>query len=83
MRRFVLRRHTDVSGVSGTGVVAEGVVFTDGTTAVRWLSSRSSTVIWSSIEDVRAVHGHAGATEIVWWDQDGTEGRPVDGTARA
>ena len=31
MRNFNLIRHIDVSGLSGTGVVAEGVVFSDGT----------------------------------------------------
>lgn len=30
MRRFELHREEDVSGVSGTGVVAEGVAFSDG-----------------------------------------------------
>src|SRR3546814_16869061 len=29
-RRFVLRRHHDMSGVSGTGDVADGVEFPDG-----------------------------------------------------
>lgn len=68
MRRFELHRTVDVSGVSGTGVVAQGVEFTDGTCVVRWLSQRRSTVIWEQVEDAIAVHGHGGATRIVWLD---------------
>jgi hypothetical protein len=32
---FMLRRTEDVSGLSGTGMVAEGVEFTDGRVAMR------------------------------------------------
>lgn len=66
MRRFELHRDIDVSGISGTGVVAEGVEFSDGTCVIRWCTGRASTVIWSSIADVEAIHGHGGATRIVW-----------------
>lgn len=34
---YLLVRDTDVSGVSGLGAVAECVVFSDGTTVLRWL----------------------------------------------
>ena len=30
MRAFVLRRHKDETGVSGTGIAAEGVEFSNG-----------------------------------------------------
>ena len=70
MRRFQLHRHADVSGVSGTGVVAEGVAFTDGTTVIRWLSDTPSTVLWPSIDAAMRVHGHGGATELRWLDPD-------------
>lgn len=68
MRRFYLVRDTDVSGVSGTGVVAEGIEFSDGTCVIRWQGERRSTVVWPSIEDVKAIHGHGGATRIMWAD---------------
>lgn len=68
MRRFQLQRDVDVSGVSGTGVVALGVAFPDGTCVVRWLGERQSTVVWPSVEDVEVIHGHGGATRIVWLD---------------
>lgn len=73
MRRFQLHRHEDVSGVSGTGVVAQGVEFDDGTVVVRWLlragsGLRPTTVMHEDISNVQALHGHGGATKIVWTD---------------
>ncbi len=65
-RPFVLRRAEDVSGVSGTGDVAEGVVFSDGTVALRWRSATASTVLWASLDDALAVHGHDGRTAVVF-----------------
>ena len=43
MRIFSLVRHEDVSGVSGTGRVADGVEFNDGTVVLRWLTMGGST----------------------------------------
>jgi hypothetical protein len=70
MRLFELHRDHDVSGVSGTGVVAEGVEFSDGTCVVRWVTDRGSTVVWRSIDDVEAIHGHGGATRVVWVESE-------------
>jgi len=67
-RCFRLQRDTDVTGVSGTGVVAEGVRFSDGTVAMRWLTAHRSTVLWASIEEAEKVHGHDGKTRVVWLD---------------
>lgn len=72
MRAFNLVRNTDVTGISGTGVVAEGVEFSDGTTVLRWLPAgtarpdhvRPTTVIHDSIESVIGLHGHDGATRV-------------------
>jgi hypothetical protein len=67
MHTFHLQREHDVSGISGTGRVAEGVEFSDGTVAIRWMArEHQSTVVWSSIADVEAIHGHGGVTKIVW-----------------
>ncbi|MCQ6250884.1 hypothetical protein [Streptomyces malaysiensis] len=71
-RRFHLQRDTDISGVSGTGRVADGVLWSDGTVAVRWLGDRPSTVAWLSLDDALHVHGHDGATRIVWDDPEPT-----------
>ena len=69
-RRFRLIRHHDVSGVSGTGPVAEGVQFTDGAVALRWYPDYPTTTVWDSIESVIAIHGHQGATEVEWYHAD-------------
>jgi hypothetical protein len=57
-----------VSGVSGTGVVAEGVVFSDGIVALRWLSEWPTSVVFHDrgVEALEAVHGHNGRTRIVY-----------------
>lgn len=68
MRRAELYRHTDQSGISGTGVVAQGVEFDDGTLVLRWLGATPSTVVWASAEQAIAVHGHGGTTCLVWLD---------------
>lgn len=68
MRTFKTVRTHDVSGVSGTGVVTEGVEFTDGTVVLKWLTNTSSTAFYDSIEDVIAIHGHEGSTTIQWDD---------------
>ncbi|MFD3407015.1 hypothetical protein ACFWUU_40405 [Kribbella sp. NPDC058693] len=69
-RRFLLHRHVDVSGVSGTGPVAEGVEFSDGTATVRWLSDTPCTAVWPNLAAVLAVHGHDGKTVVLWLDPE-------------
>lgn len=73
IRRFQFVRTEDVSGVSGTGVVAEGVEWTDGCVTLRWLSHTSSYGIFNNMKAFIAVHGHSGAGEVVWLDPDPTE----------
>ena len=68
MRTFRLVRDTDVTGISGTGVVAEGVEFTSGLVALTWLGEWPTSVVFHErgIESVEHVHGHNGATRIVF-----------------
>ena len=47
---------------SGTGKVAEGVVFMDGTAVMRWLTEHRSTTVYESAREVVAIHGHGGKT---------------------
>lgn len=71
MRRFVIHRDVDVSGISGTGLVAEGVEFTDGVVVVRWLTSQAAeptTVVHPDIRNVVALHGHGGSSRVEWLD---------------
>ena len=65
-RAFVLIRDTDVTGVSGTGIVAEGVEFSDGLVALHWTSDWPTSVVFHErgIESVEAIHGHNGSTRI-------------------
>lgn len=69
---FVLQRITDVSGVSGTGVVAHGVEFPDGTVALRWVGGNPTSVVFhdNGMASVEAIHGHGGNTRIVWTYED-------------
>lgn len=68
MRRFVLYRREDESGVSGVGVVAEGVQFSNGKCVLAWTTERPSIAIYESVEDVEQIHGHDGGTLIRWID---------------
>jgi hypothetical protein len=71
MRAFDLIRIEDVTGISGTGRVAEGVVFDDGHVVMRWLTAHRSTTFFPDIETVRIIHSHAGKTQIVFRDENG------------
>lgn len=70
VRRFALMRHEDTTGISGVGLVAEGVEFSDGSVCVRWRTEWPTSVVFHDrgIESVLALHGHGGATEVVWLD---------------
>ena len=65
MRKFYLLRHEDVNGYSGTGVVAEGVIFNDGTGAFTWLTPMKTVTTFWKMADIRKMHGHNGKTEVI------------------
>lgn len=58
-------RHEDESGVSGTGIVAEWIEYSDGEVVVHWLSHTPSTNHYRNFKQVDAIHGHGGKTEMV------------------
>lgn len=70
MRRFRLVRKEDLSGVSGTGVVAEGVEFDNGSVAMCWLTKYHIIETAQNIHTLDAVHGHSGKTVIEWIDKE-------------
>lgn len=72
-RRFYLYRQVDDTGVSGRGVVAHGVEFSDGAVVIRWLGDKPSTVVWHCLADAMKVHGHGGHTVAVYLDDDAAE----------
>ncbi len=66
IRQFTLVREEDESGVSGTGIVAEGVEFSNGKCALSWRTKVASIAIYDNIKVLEAIHGHEGKTMIVW-----------------
>jgi hypothetical protein len=73
MRRFLLDRLEDISHVSGTGFIAQGVVFGDGTAVLRWTVALKSTAIYDSMDDLLAIHGHDGKTRVCYLDDECSE----------
>jgi hypothetical protein len=73
-RRFVLNRKIDVTGISGTGVRVEGVVFSDGYAVSHWLDmppmNEPKTEVWHNlgVDPLLKISGHNGASELVWID---------------
>ena len=65
MKRFYLLRHEDVHDQSGTGVVAEGIVFDSGMAAMTWLTNDSTVTIFLKVSTIKKLHGHKGKTEFV------------------
>lgn len=76
MRRFYLMRVVDATGVSGTGIVAEGVQFSDGQTVMRWLREPVSTGVYQDVQSLLAIHGHQGSTHIHWMDEHEQQDEP-------
>ena len=76
MRRFVLERNTDHSGFSGVGVITQGVVFSDGTVVMKWLGRFPTVTVFGSVYELEAIHGHGGATVIVWLDPRPSDAEP-------
>lgn len=69
-RRFVLDRKVDISGNSGTGIVAEGVMFTGGRVVLTWFSHFNSITVFDSMEAMKKLHGHGAHTVVVWVDEE-------------
>ncbi len=72
MKCFQMRRTEDETGVSGVGIVAEGVEFDNGKVALTWLANPlgrafpavTSVAIYDRMDDVILIHGHGGKTTI-------------------
>ena len=65
IKPFYLQREVDASGVSGTGIVAVGVIMPSGTCILEWCTFHSSIAHYKNIADVEAIHGHEGATKVI------------------
>lgn len=66
MKLFKLYRVVDDSGVSGCGIVAQGVQFDNGKCALSWTSKIKSVTVYDSLDELQAIHSHGGHTKIVW-----------------
>lgn len=71
MRRFILKRDEDETGMSGTGTVAYGVEFNNGMVVMSWDSKFTSVSTFTSISVVEQLHSHSGKdnTEVLWVDE--------------
>lgn len=67
-RLFRLQRDTDHTGISGTGHIADGVLWPSGQVTICWRGEHSSIVIWPALANVLAIHSHDGATRVEWTD---------------
>jgi hypothetical protein len=65
VRVFQLHRDRDLTGYSGTGVVADGVVWPDGAISMRWRGAIRMSVEAACLADIETIHGHGGATRVV------------------
>lgn len=68
-RRFVLIRGEDVSGTSGTGIVAEGIEFSNGQVVLHWLTQLDSVAVYANLKTLEAIHSHQGRTLVQWVDK--------------
>jgi hypothetical protein len=68
MKHFYLERIEDVSGTSGTGIVARGVVLPSGQVVLEWTTFHSSICIYKNLTDVESIHGHEGRTKVIIGD---------------
>ncbi|AKQ08372.1 hypothetical protein PQE66_gp057 [Bacillus phage PBC2] len=70
LREYYLERNEDFSGVSGTGIVAEGVVMPSGKCVHEWSQSYvTSHNIYPNINAVQHIHGHEGRTIVKFYDE--------------
>lgn len=81
LRRFYLNRIRDESGVSGTGIVGVGVIFPSGHAVMEWTSTRTGIPgfeFHTNLDNLVAIHGHGGATEVKFYDGDETQEQEKD-----
>lgn len=78
MKTFTMYRKLDISATHNENQVNppdepqfEGVVFTDGSVAIRWLTAKRSTSVWSCLDDMLAIHGHPEYGSILVWHEAG------------
>lgn len=66
MKLFVIKRIEDNTGLSGTGIVADGVEFDDGQVVLKWRGEISTIVIHKNLENVKKLSCSHSKSEIVF-----------------
>jgi hypothetical protein len=75
-RAFKLYRDKDLNGVSGTGLICEGALFSDGHAVIHWLGQYPLTTPHpDGLSSIFAIHDHGGKGDLrlVWEDDLGDE----------
>ena len=74
MKRFRCYRPNPPAGYRESGaanapdeVQFEGVEFSDGRVAVRWLTEFRSMSVWESFADLEKIHGHPEYGTVIEW----------------
>ena len=66
-KKFFLNRKIDETGMSGTGIVAEGVLLPNKIAVMWWLVPPFTVSIYSSIQELEKLHSHGkGTTEVLF-----------------
>lgn len=65
IKEFYLMRKKDVNGISGTGVIARGVILPSGKCVMEWQTIHPTITIFANIDEVKFLHGHEGATDVI------------------
>jgi len=73
MRRFVLIRVEDPTGISGTGIITEGVEFLSGKFVMSWLTEHTSVAVYDNLKTLMKIHGHGDLTQLHWIDSEHIE----------
>jgi len=70
MKFFRLMRKEDVSGSSGTGVVAYGMIFSNGKCVFTWRSEIGTVTVADSITQIEDLHTHGDKTDVEIFDAE-------------
>ena len=72
--------HTELQRNADNEPQYEGVVFSDGTCVIRWLTPCGSHSVWANLKDMLNVHGHPEYGTDIQWHDDAVE--PAEWTAQ-
>ncbi len=78
MRRFTMYRrnvpketHNEYQRNAADEPQFEGVIFSDGKVAIRWLTAKRAVSFWDSFDDMMTIHGHPEYGSVLVWHDEG------------